>query len=76
MIPGPESQLKEVYQCCMTIYRGPELDRCIIKWNEHSSELDKFLRFVTLNAMVNAAKHVSVDGLGRERGMHDPAHTF
>jgi len=66
--PGTEGELEtEVYQCCMTIYRGSELNRCIFKWSQQSNELDKFLRFVTLDAMVNAAKHISADGLGRDR---------
>jgi len=68
VVQGDEAELeKEVYQCCMTIYRGNELNRCIFKWSQQSTELEKFLRFVTLDAMVNAAKHISADGLGRER---------
>ncbi|KAG8999522.1 hypothetical protein FRB90_012048 [Tulasnella sp. 427] len=51
----------------MTIYRGSELNKCIFKWSEQTGELDKFLRFVTLDAMVNAAKHISADGLNRDR---------
>jgi 4'-phosphopantetheinyl transferase len=65
-VPDPELQ-SEVYQCCMTIYRGGEQDGCVFKWGDQASELDKYLRFVTLDAMVNAAKHLSADGLGRDR---------
>ncbi|KIO26398.1 hypothetical protein M407DRAFT_15084 [Tulasnella calospora MUT 4182] len=65
---NPGALQTEIYQCCMTIYRGSELNKCIFKWSEQSGELDKFLRFVTLDAMVNAAKHISADGLNRERG--------
>lgn len=65
---NPGTLQTEIYQCCMTIYRGSELNKCIFKWSEQSGELDKFLRFVTLDAMVNAAKHISADGLNRERG--------
>ncbi|KAG8916986.1 hypothetical protein FRC01_002735 [Tulasnella sp. 417] len=64
---NPGALQTEIYQCCMTIYRGSELNKCIFKWSEQSGELDKFLRFVTLDAMVNAAKHISADGLNRER---------
>ncbi|KAG9026923.1 hypothetical protein FRB95_008316 [Tulasnella sp. JGI-2019a] len=65
-VADPELQ-SEVYQCCMTIYRGGDQDGCVFKWGDQSSELEKYLRFVTLDAMVNAAKHLSADGLGRER---------
>ncbi|KAG8908252.1 hypothetical protein FRB99_008317 [Tulasnella sp. 403] len=67
-LASSESEVqKEVYQCCMTIYRGSDLNRCIFKWSEQPQELEKFLRFVTLDAMVNAAKHISADGGGRDR---------
>jgi len=66
--PGEKPEIvREIYQCCMAIYRGSELATCRFKWSTESQELEKFLRFVTLDAMVNAAKHISADGLNRDR---------
>jgi len=59
---------EEVYQCCMTIYRGGDRDGCVFKWSDKPKETDKYLRFVTLEAMINAAKHLCADGNGRGRG--------
>ncbi|KAG8936125.1 hypothetical protein FRC03_011161 [Tulasnella sp. 419] len=67
VLPAPVLQ-EESYQCCMTIYRGSSLgNKCVFKWSDTVKELDKYLRFVTIDAMVNAAKHLSADGHGRGR---------
>lgn len=44
---------EEVYQCVCAMYRGGDQTRFV--WSEKPRELDKWLRFVTVDSMVNAA---------------------
>jgi 4'-phosphopantetheinyl transferase len=55
-VAGSDGRLgeTEIYQCVCAIYRGGGMETKFV-WSEKPRELDKWLRFVTIESMVGAA---------------------